>query len=245
MSSAPAPDYDFALNPRLTVSRELLGREGEPLLILDGVMRRPQALVDYAAREVSFRPAWGPADGFPGIRAPAPLNYVESLVRSLSPILEKAFGLDRVRLARAECNFSIVTLPPERLAPRQRIPHVDTVDPLQFALLHYLCDARFGGTAFYRHRATGFETLTAERLASYESARDRELAARPPAQGYIAADTAEYEQIGAVDAQFDRLIVYRSRLLHSGRIAPGIDLPEDPREGRLSANIFVNYRPLT
>lgn len=244
MSTAAAPAYEFALSPTVAASRELLGREGEPLLILDGVMRRPQALVDYAAREVSFTPAWGPTDGFPGLRAPAPLNYVEKIVRALSPMVEKAFGLHGVKLARAECNFSIVTLRPDELAPRQRIPHVDTVDPLQFAFLHYLCDERFGGTAFYRHRATGFEALTPERLAAYEEARDRELAERPPAEAYIAADTTEYEQIGAVAARFDRLIVYRSRLLHSGRIAPGIPLPEDPRQGRLSANVFVNYRQL-
>lgn len=243
-TAAAAGEYDFALNSQPTVSLQHLGREREPLLVFDGVMRRPEALVDYAAREVEFKPAWGPTDGFPGVRAPAPLNYVGALVRALSPIVERAFGLERVKLARAECNFSVVTLPPERLAPRQRIPHVDTVDPLQFAFLHYLCDPSFGGTAFYRHRATGFEALTAERLAEYEAVRDRELAERPPGQGYIVADTAAYEQIGAAEARFDRLIVYRSRLLHSGRITPGVPLPADPRTGRLSANIFVNYRPL-
>jgi hypothetical protein len=60
---------------------------------------------------------------------------------------------------------------------------------------------------------------------------------------YIRGHTADYEQIGAVEARFDRLVVYRSRLLHSGLIPPGIDLPGDPRRGRLTANIFVNYRP--
>jgi hypothetical protein len=236
--------YDFTLRPDLNVSLDHVGSEREPVLLIDGVMRHPEALIDYAAREVAFKPAWGPTDGFPGIRAPAPLNYVGSLVRAVSPMMEEAFALAKVKLSRAECNFSVVTLPPERLAPRQRIPHVDTDDALQFALLHYLCDPRFGGTAFYRHRATGFETITPDRLADYEAARDRELAETPPGPGYIIADTGHYDQIGAVDARFDRLLIYRSRLLHSGRITPGIPLPPDPRSGRLSANIFVNYRAL-
>jgi hypothetical protein len=242
MNASSAAATGFALNSRLQVSLDHLGREREPLLILDAVMQRPEALIDYAASEVDFRPAWTASGGFPGLRAPAPLNYVNLLVRSLSPILEKAFGLAGVKLARAECNFSLVTLRPEELKPLQLIPHADTDDPLQFAILHYLCDPRFGGTAFYRHRATGFETLRPERIAQFERVRDRELASEPPGAAYIVGDSPHYERIGAADARFDRVIVYRSRTLHSGLIAPDAPLSEDPRRGRLTANIFVNYR---
>jgi hypothetical protein len=37
------------------------------------------------------------------------------------------------------------------------------------------------------------------------------------------------------------LIVYRSRLLHSGQIIAPDRLDEDPRRGRLTANFFVIY----
>lgn len=234
--------YDFSLRPSLDVSLQRIGAEQEPVLVVDGMMNDPGALVDYAASEVTFEPVWGPSGGYPGIRAPAPLNYVEALVRALDPMMRRAFGLDRVKLAKAECSFSLVTLPADRLAPLQRIPHVDTTDPLQFALLHYLCDGGHGGTAFYRHRGTGFETLTPERQPAYEATRALELAAAPPA--YIDGDSPQYERIAAFDAAFDRLIVYRSRTFHSGRIRPGQALSEDPRQGRLTANIFVNYRPI-
>lgn len=239
-----APAHDFALNGRVEIALDHVGREREPLLILDGVMQRPEALVDYAANEVGFQPAWTEQGGFPGLRAPAPLNYVDKLVRSLAPIVEKAFALESVKLARAECNFSLVTLRPDQLTPFQRIPHADTADPLQFAFLHYLCAASFGGTAFYRHRATGFETLRPERLAQFEAVRARELEGAGPEPAYIIGDTAHYERIGAAEARFDRVIVYRSRTLHSGLIAPDASLSADPRQGRLTANIFVNYRSL-
>lgn len=242
MSGASVSASDFVLSPRLRATVEQLGLEREPLLILDGVMQRPEALVDYAAREVNFSPAWTASGGFPGLRAPAPLDYVGTLVRSLSPIVEKAFGLERVKLARAECNLSLVTLQPEELTPLQRIPHADTADPLQFAFLHYLCGPSFGGTAFYRHRATGFETLQPDRLAAFEAIRARELDESPPDPAYIVGDTPQYQRIAAAEARFDRLIVYRSRTLHSGLIAPHARLSADPREGRLTANIFVNYR---
>lgn len=244
MTDATASDYDFDLNTRLAVSRRFVGEEREPVLVIDGLMRHPQALVDYAAGEVTFEPAGHAAGGYPGIRAPAPLNYVSSTVRALDPLVREAFGLSSVVLAHAECNFSLVTLRPADLAPLQRIPHIDTVDPLQFAFLHFLCGAHFGGTSFYRHRATGFETLTAARQPVYEEARDRELGALDGNARYIVGDTEHYEQTASVDARFDRLLVYRSRLLHSGRIDPGTALSSDPRRGRLTANVFVNYRPL-
>jgi hypothetical protein len=243
MTDATANAYDFGLNGRLAVSRRFVGKEQEPVVVIDGLMRHPAALVEYAAREVTFSPAGHATGGYPGIRAPAPLNYVSSTVRALDRVLREAFGLGDVVLARAECNFSLVTLPPGDLSPLQRIPHIDTVDPLQFAFLHFLCDAHFGGTAFYRHRATGFETLTAERQRVYEEMRDRELAGPGGDPSYIVGDTEHYEQTASVEARVDRMLIYRSRLLHSGRIGLQAPLSSDPRRGRLTANVFVNYRP--
>lgn len=231
---------DFALNPRPAASLTLVGGEAEPVLRLDGLMRDPQALVEHAAREAVFAPVYGPDGGYPGLRAPAPLDYVESVVRALDPLVHRAFGLSGVRLARAECNYSLVTLGADMLAPSQRVPHIDTTYPLQFAFLHYLCAPELGGTALYRHRATGFEAITPERLERYEAARAVEGEAPP---GYIAADTPHFEQTAAFDAAFDRLLVYRSRVLHSGLIARDAQLSSDPRRGRLTANIFLSYRP--
>lgn len=42
-------------------------------------------------------------------------------------------------------------------------------------------------------------------------------------------------------ADFNSLVVYRSRALHSGRILAPADLSPDPRRGRLTANIFVTF----
>lgn len=234
---------DFALRPRLSVSLDHVGAEREPLLTLNDALERPEDLIDYAATQVRFQPAWGPAGGYPGIRAPAPLNYVERLVRALSPLIERGFELEGVKLGKAECNFSLVTLPRDQLAPLQRIPHFDTVYPLQFAILHYLCPPEMGGTAFYRHRATGFETLTAERLARFEAVRDAEIQQMSGCD-YITGDTAHYEQTGIAEARFNRVVVYRSRTLHSGLIPAELELSPDPHRGRLTANIFLSYRQL-
>lgn len=202
-------------------------------------MSDPARLVAEAER-AAFAPAYGPVGGYPGLRAPAPLDYVETLARTLFPQIGEAFDLPPVKLARAECNFSLVTQSPETLAASQREPHVDTVDPLQFAILHYLCGPEQGGTGFYRHRATGYETLTEDRIEPYRAARANET---PPPPGYPARESAAFESIGTIDAAFDRIVIYRSRLLHSGLIGNPAHLSSDPRSGRLTANIFLTLRP--
>lgn len=217
-----------------------VGAEGEAILILDGVMERPEALVAYAALEADFS-----ADGaghrlYPGIGAPAPQSYVDAVTSALDRPLRQVFGLDGLRQSAVQSRLSLVTRRPEQLEPLQRVPHVDTANPFQFAILHYLCDERFGGTAFFRHRATGFEAITPDRVERFAAARTAEMAALGDS-GYIAGDTPLYEQVGAVSARFDRLVVYRSCLLHSGLVGDPSLLSEDPRTGRLTANIFLTY----
>jgi hypothetical protein len=65
------------------------------------------------------------------------------------------------------------------------------------------------------------------------------MAALPANSGYILGSNPHYEQIGAVEAVPDRLIIYQGSLLHSGIIPPGMNRSANPHEGRLTANIFV------
>ena len=61
----------------------------------------------------------------------------------------------------------------------------------------------------------------------------------PKESGYIAGSDEFFEQIGAVEAVPDRMIIYQGSLLHSGIIPKEMTLSADPREGRLTANLFV------
>jgi hypothetical protein len=157
--------------------------------------------------------------------------------------LEKLIG-DTFGLAPAppvhECYFSIVTTPPEALAPIQRLPHVDGLDPDRIAILIYLSCGVTGGTAFYRQRATGFETLDAERYFDFDAALRAGIEQHglpPPA--YIAGGTPLYEQIASYEAWPNRSLIYSSRALHCAEIASGALLPADPVLGRLTINGFL------
>lgn len=217
-----------------------IGAERAPLIRIDGATTDPQGLVDFACDAVAFAPVTD--NLYPGWRAPMPLDYVRAMVARLDPLIRRVYGLDRVRLARAECFFSIVTTPAADLVPLQTVPHIDTSDPLHFATVHYLCPAHFGGTGFFRQRSTGFETISPDREAAWDHARDAVLATHRN-QGYPSPHTADHVRVAAVAAAFDRLILYRSNMLHAGIIDPSVDHPADPRAGRLTATMFVAYRP--
>ena len=228
--------FDLATGVRLGAS--VIGSEQEPLLQADGFLADPAGLRDIAAAQ-AFQPAFGPTGGYPGLRAALPDGYIQAVVNVLVRPLAEAFSLGSVRPLHAQGAFSLVTLPPADLKPAQRVPHVDSVNPMQFAILHYLCDEAAGGTAFYRHRATGFELLSQARLAAYDAVRATEGA---PA-GYVDDGAPWFERTAWVTAKWNRLVVYRSCVLHSGTVPSPEMLSSDPRRGRLTANVFLTLTP--
>ena len=168
-----AVPYDFTLAGRWKPVQRSVGEERNPVLMIDDVMEKPAELVRFASEQGGFTEDM--AGLYPGTRAPLPLDYARDLIGRLDPLIRSAYDLPAVKLAKADCVYSLVTLAPDRLHPFQQIPHIDTTSELHFAALHYLCSDSFGGTAFFRQRATGYECITHEREAAYEAARDRDL----------------------------------------------------------------------
>lgn len=221
-----------------------VGAEGEPVVVVDRASGDPAALVEIAAARTAFAPAASAGSGYPGLLGPAPVAYLDAMVRFVLPLIEEHFGTGRVMPARARGNFSLVTTPPARLAPDQCVPHVDAADRLQFATVHFLSRDDRDGTGFFRHRATGFETLDGDRLPAYRAALDTELA-DPPPPGYSTGSGSLFALTEAVEAQFDRLILYRAALLHSGLISQLPGHAGDPRRGRLTGNLFLQCRTIS
>ncbi len=234
------PDYGFLPGDDVKVEVLRFGTELEPVLVIDEVMRRPQTLIDHAARHAGFSPLKQAENFYPGLRAPAPADYVQGLYQTIAPILARAFGHEANSPASITCALSMVTLPPQQLNLAQRLPHYDASEAREIAVLHYFCDASHGGTAFYRHRATGFETVDEARLERYLAVLNAELKRYgPPPARYVSGSTPVHEEIGRVEARMNRLIAYRGRTLHSGLIPNPYALSSDPLTGRLTANTFV------
>jgi Family of unknown function (DUF6445) len=223
-------------HPEMRVQRLTIGREGAPLLVVDNMVGNPADLVELAATKMF---AMAPTM-YPGVRAKAPLTYQHFILETLRPDIDAAFGLAPQNLRFTECYFSLVTTPGEKLVHLQRIPHTDSLLNEELAMIHYLFHADHGGTAFYRHRATGYEYVDLGRYANYSGHVEREGAgpnAAPAA--YINGDTPLYERIGSQDGVFNRLLMYRRTSLHSPSIGPGFIPDPNARTGRLSINGFI------
>ncbi len=214
------------------------GAEAEPLVIIDDFSSDPAALKDQACAS-SFAVT---SPHYPGLRAQADPSYLGERMDTLKTVLTDVFDLAQ-GASMVECAYSLVTTPPSDLKPIQRLPHFDTTDPKRLALLHYLVDERDGGTAFYQHKSSGFETVTPQRLSIYSQGLEAEIAADGlPPETYFRGASARFERIGQVAAKFNRMVLYRSYRLHSGDIPETLQLSPDPAKGRLTVNTFLQGR---
>lgn len=226
-ASAPSP---------VTVHR--FGNEGEPVVQIDNFSGMADELLERG-RAATYQDGGA---SYPGIRSWCEPDYLDRNRALMFQIIQQVFGF-RQGISLDVSTFSLVTIAPENLSPLQRIPHYDHSGGEIIAIMHYLLGPETGGTAFYRHRRTRFETITDAREDAYNAglAQDEQEYGMPPA-AYHYGDSNRYELIGEVEAQPDRLVLYRGKLLHSGVIPNPHDLTDDPRKGRLTINMFMRGR---
>lgn len=218
-----------------------IGEMGTPVVVIDEFNGDVAELIEIAAGLAPF--PYHRENYYPGLRCviteadSAANDYVERSLNDAAQFIAGAYHVDGFDLL--EASFSMVVADPSELNPAQRAPHFDTTDPKHYALLHYLNVPADSGTAFYRHRATGVERVTDDNLGVFVPVARKEAASLPANSGYIVGDNEYFEQIEAIEAVPDRLIIYPGSLLHSGIIPPAMNLSHDPRQGRLTANFFV------
>lgn len=233
------------LNPAMKVTCLVVGNERIPVLVIDDLSLNYNELIASACENVNHNSAFTAVTGdlYPGVRKPSPANYNEQL-KALLPILKSSFSF----IGSNEMNvvfsaFSIATTPVKKLRPIQMLPHFDTPSANQLAAVHFLCADTHGGTSLYRHKSSGFERITQQRLAPYramikQQAIAQRLHERPR---YITSDTTLFEQIATLDAKPNRLIIYPSNALHSGNINPDFGLSSNPSTGRLTISSFLAF----
>lgn len=232
-------DVDVEINPHVDLSVKVchFGNENAPLIVIDNFVANPESLVEVATH-LKFSPA---GRFFPGVRAAAPSSYQSFLLRQLPQILKGVFCSDEHQLKLLMCHFSLITTPASHLGMLQRIPHFDSLESHGLATVHYLFKKNLGGTAFYRHRKTSYESIDESRGETYfRSLESENNGPNMPGPEYICGDTALYEQIMSADAVFNRMIVYRRNSLHSGSLAKDFYPDADPLTGRLSINSFID-----
>ena len=215
---------------------EYIGNERAPVVVVENVWPEPQALIEAAAgkSDYSVRSLY-----YPGVRSSAPPDYARAVTAQLSDIIRSTFGFSG-ELTITDSTFSLVATPAEKLVAFQRVPHFDSTDANRLAILHYLCGPRHGGTSFYRHRATGIESVTDENRERYIKAVNVEAkTAGVPPPRFIDDDTDMFERIARYECTFNGALIYRGRILHSVNTPRDFVPDPNPRTGRLTLNTFL------
>jgi hypothetical protein len=231
-------DFEPQINPRARVSLRRLGREQQPLLVIDDVLLNADALVEVAGACTFGVPE---ETYYPGFNAPLPRSYFIALLAVLRPSFERAFGIKDDTSLMASGFFALATTPFDAFTPYQKIPHYDQLFSDHLACVHYLNHQTAAGTGFFRHKATGFECVNPSRRDLYlDLVRSELLESEPQLTRFCGADTPNFEMIDQVEMRFNRMVLYPSHILHCA-LFEGVELSADPRKGRLTANSF--YRP--
>ncbi len=221
----------------MTAARiDTIGDEAQPLVLLDDFAADPDALRAFAAT-AAFAAA---RNHYPGFRAALPESYLAEQLPVIAAAAAEAFGRSGP-VEVIDASFSIVSTPAHLLSIPQRLPHCDAFTADRIALVHYLSPGDGDGTAFYRHRATGFETVTEARRELFFRHLDTELRhGGPPEPGYLIGDTPLFECVRQVPGRYNRALLYPSWNLHSGAISPDAMLSADPKHGRLTVTAFLS-----
>jgi hypothetical protein len=216
-----------------------IGRHGIKVSVIDNVLRDPEgvAALGFAQPYAEDR-----SNLYPGMRAAMPESFSIAFRAWLTPILQRNDVLAGNQiLSRDMSFFSVVTTASKHLLPIQCIPHYDSTDPDLFAAVIYLCDTRFSGTAFYRHRRTGYEEITAENLSHYQLALNSDMRMHgPPKKEYINGDSLLFETIFSNELKFNSAIVYPARILHAAKIEKQFHSPKDQHEWRLTVTALLH-----
>lgn len=227
---------NLTLHPELSYKFYNVGRENTPLLVIDNFINDAHLLIEFCEKNINFNKV----DSFyPGLRMTAPRMYIHAVNRYLAELLSNIFGLTQDKIAGGKALYSMVVTPPDQLEIKQCLPHIDSFLVGDLACVHYLCGKEKGGTSLYRHKKTGYEKITAEIIDRYHHAVLEEGALDIARKSYMNGANDYFEPIAEIDAQFNRMIVYPSNVLHSGNIPPGFDFNPNPREGRLTLNSFI------
>lgn len=209
------------------------------MLVVDNFLDEAEALVGFAMEYGEFGPG---GDYYPGIQSKVPAFYTQALYTYLRDIISNTFAIQAQDISYSKSMFSMMLVPPQKLAATQSRPHTDSLLSNQLATVHYLCTPDKGGTSLYRHRATGFESLDPNKFSQYEKFLAEEQKDTSWQQKYICGSNQYYEEIAHYESNFNRLIMYRGNCLHSASVPDTLSLVPNPARGRLTLNTFIYSR---
>ncbi|MDT0595047.1 DUF6445 family protein [Glaciecola petra] len=232
----------FNVNPAAQPYLNHVGQEKTPVFILDNFMLNVENSLLNNIEQIAFDSA---PTYYPGIRAKLPNEYMLAVAKAVVPLLYKIYSIPQGhKVEFFDSYYSLVTHAPDELSLEQQIPHFDGTDTYRFALLHYLNPSQHGGTSFYKHTPSGMERVYESNVDEYLNSVSNYFQQNGEPNGqYIDSSNEQFEKIGEIPYVQNRMAIYPGNLLHSGSILGPQDIDPNPKSGRLTANIFLHFKP--
>lgn len=216
-----------------------IGDQQTPLLIFDDVDPALTKMAKEGARTATFTVA---DTYYPGVRAPLAMTYIEQVVGAIYHQLYDIYSIPAsYQVGLNQAVYSLITRYPGELSLAQTMPHIDATGAFNFAVLHYLNEGQHGGTAFYRHRSTGWSQITDANEQQYFNRLNQEMTSDSVRDTYITASDNSFEQVAKVAYKAGRIVVYPGNLLHSTEVDASLDISSELDKGRLTANVFLKF----
>jgi len=231
----------IAINRHASLSVREVGRERTPVIVIDDFAAATDRLVECACAAADYGP--DPTSLYTGLRAKLPRDYVVAVLNRLFALFVQVYRVPTdLGMKPVHAVYSLITTPEAELEPRQCAPHFDNARPYYLAVLHYLNAGAFCDTGLFRHRGIGLERVTPETVDDYIRAREAWTERHgPPPRAYVKGSNEQFVLYERIEYRPNRLVVYPGSLLHSGLVDPAVDIDANPRTGRLTANIFVDF----
>lgn len=225
------------IEPKIT----LVGLEKTPIVIIDDFALDTTPIIQNGC-DSEFSPDKN--SYYPGVRSKLPKQYVLDV---LTPIYRKLYDIynipQHLQLKPLDIYYSLISTPENDLDVLQRMPHFDTSRPFYFAVLHYLNDGEHGSTGLFRHKPTQFERINDNNVDDYFKCAETFLEEHgAPKSKYITTSNSHYELYETIQYKPNRLVIYPGNLLHSTLVNVENDIDANPQTGRLTANIFIEFK---
>ncbi|MDH3788928.1 MAG: DUF6445 family protein [Xanthomonadales bacterium] len=234
-------DLAIQVNPKASLQVLNVGLEKTPVIVIDDFAVDISGVIEHACSNVDYGP--DSTSAYPGIRGGLPRSYVRAVLNRIYRLLFQVFAVpSSLGMKTVNTVYSLIATPENELSSAQCVPHFDSTGAYYLAVLHYLNPGDYCDTGLFRHRPTGFEKILENRREAFLASSKAFVEANgPPKQGYLKASDDHFELYEQIEYKPNRLVAYPGCLLHSGLVDPAVDINPDPRTGRLTANIFVDF----
>ncbi len=214
---------------------------GQSCYVIDDFCEKPHLWLELALENLDgFRGASTEKNvGYPGIELGMPDFINQRLTEFFMQHIRSKMASRRIIYSVSR--LSVVTLLPNQLQPAQSICHRDlareTGGIMTASVLYLFDQPSLGGTSFYTPKKS---------LEQTQALVDDSLSMTPQAfesrygitQTYMIGSNDYFEQIGRIDAKYNRIIFYDGDVYHSADIFSPQHLSPDPKVGRLTLNGF-------